>query len=42
MLGASPAGGVVEGWFGPQTAPFVAAGLARAGYALGDGAGGVV
>jgi ribosomal-protein-alanine N-acetyltransferase len=36
MLGASPAGGVVEGWLQPQDAPFVTAGLARAGYALGD------
>jgi [ribosomal protein S5]-alanine N-acetyltransferase len=36
VLGASPAGGVVEGWLQPQAAPLVAAGLARAGYALRD------
>ena len=36
MLEASPAGGVVEGWLEPQTAPVVAAGLARAGYTVGD------
>ncbi len=36
MLGASPAGGVVDCWLEPQAAPFVAAVLARAGYALGD------
>jgi [ribosomal protein S5]-alanine N-acetyltransferase len=36
MLEASPTGGVVEGWLEPKAAPFVAAGLARAGYALGD------
>jgi len=36
VLEASPPGGVVEGWFEPQAAPAVAAGLARAGYVLGD------
>jgi len=36
LLGAAPAGGVVEGWFEPQAAPAVAAGLACAGYAVED------
>jgi RimJ/RimL family protein N-acetyltransferase len=36
LLGASPAGAVVEGWFGPQAGPLVAAGLERVGHALAD------
>ena len=34
LLGASPAGAVVESWFWPQAQPLVAAGLERAGRAM--------